>query len=100
VELVSPVILTIFENAFADTLQKLKTEISSKIDLKRACEDEGYEYSPPPEQWLFDQGIIEPLSLEISAESDDELSTLEEHMPQGRRFSLLRELWNNVSAKE
>ncbi|KAH7618391.1 hypothetical protein Ndes2526B_g07329 [Nannochloris sp. 'desiccata'] len=53
-------------------------------------------YVPPVEEVLLEEGIIQPLSLETSAESDDEMSVLE---GQGDvRYSLLRDLWGAVRA--
>ena len=49
---------------------------------------------PSPEQ-LLEEGIIHPLvSLEMSADSDDELSVLEERGDQ--RYRLLRDVWSSV----
>jgi hypothetical protein len=53
-------------------------------------------YVPPVEEVLLEEGIIQPLSLETSAESDDEMSVLEERGDV--RYSLLRELWGAVRA--
>ena len=41
-------------------------------------------------------GLIQPLSLDVSEESDDELSALEDRGDGDRRFQLLRVLWGGV----
>jgi len=53
-------------------------------------------YVPPVEEVLLEEGIIQPLSLETSAESDDEMAVLEERGDV--RYSLLRKLWGAVRA--
>jgi hypothetical protein len=53
-------------------------------------------YVPPVEEVLLEEGLIQPLSLETSAESDDEMTVLEERGDV--RYSLLKELWGAVRA--
>lgn len=53
-------------------------------------------YEAPDEVELLEEGLIEPLSLEVSGDSDDELSALEERSVGDCRFQLLRELWKGV----
>ena len=51
-------------------------------------------YIPPVEEVLLEEGVIQPLSLETSADSDDEMAVLEERGDV--RYSLLRDLWGAV----
>ena len=59
-------------------------------------------YEPPSEAMLLAEGLIEPVSLEMDDESDDELDALAEmydHDNKGegtQRYVLLRELWNSA----
>ncbi|KAK9805120.1 hypothetical protein WJX72_000185 [[Myrmecia] bisecta] len=59
-------------------------------------------YEPPTEASLLAEGLIEPVSLEMDDESDDELDALAEmydhdHKGEGtQRYVLLRELWNSA----
>ncbi|KAI8111078.1 hypothetical protein M9434_004651 [Picochlorum sp. BPE23] len=73
----------------------LKSQARSKIDLKESSEAmDSVQYVVPPEDWLSQQGIIQPLSLEMNAESDEELESFES--VGGERFTYLRELWSVV----
>lgn len=73
----------------------LKSQARSKIDLKESSEAmDSVQYVVPPEDWLSQQGIIQPLSLEMNAESDEELESFES--VGGERFTHLRELWSVV----
>ena len=59
-------------------------------------------YEPPTERQLLDDGLIEPVNLEMDAESDDELDALSEmYDPDNKgegtqRYTLLRELWSSA----
>ncbi|KAL0019458.1 hypothetical protein WJX77_004963 [Trebouxia sp. C0004] len=59
-------------------------------------------YEPPSESQLLADGLIEPVSLEMDAESDDELDALSEmYDPENKgdgtyRYTLLRELWSSA----
>ena len=59
-------------------------------------------YEPPSESQLLADGLIEPVSLEMDAESDDELDALAEMYDpdnkgeETRRYTLLRELWSSA----
>ena len=59
-------------------------------------------YEPPSESQLLADGLIEPVSLEMDAESDDELDALSEmYDPDNKgegthRYTLLRELWSSA----
>lgn len=59
-------------------------------------------YEPPTERQLLEDGLIEPVSLEMDAESDDELEALAEMYDpdnkgdETRRYTLLRELWSSA----
>lgn len=48
-------------------------------------------YVPPSEEVLLQEGLVQPLSLDMSADSDEELSALEER--GDRRYTMLRHLW-------
>ena len=58
-------------------------------------------YGPPTERQLLHDGLIEPVNLEMDAESDDELVTLSEmgdpdNKRKGtHRYTLLRESWSS-----
>ena len=59
-------------------------------------------YEPPSESQLLADGLIEPVSLEMDVESDDELDALSEmYDPDNKgegthRYTLLRELWSSA----
>ncbi|DBA70289.1 TPA: hypothetical protein ACH3X2_011717 [Trebouxia sp. C0005] len=59
-------------------------------------------YEPPSESQLLADGLIEPVSLEMDVESDDELDALSEmYDPENKgdgthRYTLLRELWSSA----
>ena len=59
-------------------------------------------YEPPSESSLLADGLIEPVSLEMDDESDDELEALAEmydHEKKGdgtHRYTLLKELWSSA----
>ncbi|KAL3132833.1 hypothetical protein ABBQ38_006758 [Trebouxia sp. C0009 RCD-2024] len=59
-------------------------------------------YEPPTEKQLLEDGLIEPVSLEMDAESDDELDALSEmYDPDNKgdgthRYTLLRDLWSSA----
>lgn len=59
-------------------------------------------YDPPTEKQLLEDGLIEPVSLEMDAESDDELDALSEmYDPDNKgdgthRYTLLRDLWSSA----
>ena len=59
-------------------------------------------YEPPTERQLLEDGLIEPVSLEMDAESDDELDALSEMYDpdnkgeETRRYTLLRDLWSSA----
>jgi hypothetical protein len=75
------------------TLNTLRSKTSGKIDLNESFESmDSIEYHPPPEHWISQQGLIQPLSLELSPDSDDELTTMETSSG-GERFKTLRDLW-------
>lgn len=67
--------------------------------------DAGYE--PPSESSLLADGLIEPVSLELDDDSDDELDAVSEMYdstqaaPESKgeetqRFQLLKELWSSA----
>lgn len=59
-------------------------------------------YQPPSESQLLADGLIEPVSLEMDVESDDELDALTEmYDPENKgegthRYTLLRDLWSSA----
>ena len=59
-------------------------------------------YEPPTERQLLEDGLIEPVSLEMDAESDDELDALSEMYDpdnkgeETRCYTLLRDLWSSA----
>ena len=59
-------------------------------------------YQAPSESQLLADGLIEPVSLEMDAESDDELDALTEmYDPDNKgegthRYTLLRDLWSGA----
>lgn len=83
-------------------LQQLKSE-SMQIDAARRKESNRQgdgssvwkQYTPPFEMVMLDEGIIEPLTFEMSAESEDELDEIEKTSgsAHAQRFGLLRRLW-------
>lgn len=44
-------------------------------------------------------GVVQPLSLEMNADSDDELTSLQERSGNAYRFDVLRELWSAVRVR-
>lgn len=56
-------------------------------------------YEAPAEDVLLNEGVIQPLSLELSADSDDELAAMEERAGGDSRFQLLRELWGGAGGR-
>ena len=75
------------------TLTTLPSKTSGKIDLNESFESvDSIEYHPPPEHWISQQGLVQPLSLELHPDSDDELTTMETSSG-GERFKALRDLW-------
>eukprot|EP00890_Picochlorum_soloecismus_P002647 jgi/Picsp_1/3383/NSC_06221-R1_hypothetical protein COCSUDRAFT_54957 [Coccomyxa subellipsoidea C-169] len=77
----------------ADIVARLKAQVVNRIDVKLSYEELDVKYTHAPEVWLMQQGIIQPLSLEMSADSDDEMTELEKLHPGGEKFVLLRDLW-------
>jgi hypothetical protein len=81
------------DSSFTDRLVKQLQGETTKTESKSSLPVE--EYSPPVEPMLLDQGIIQPLSLDMNADSDDELTALEQASSARHeaKFSLLSELW-------
>ncbi|KAK9789237.1 hypothetical protein WJX73_008930, partial [Symbiochloris irregularis] len=82
-------------------LQALQTEVDNEDPNDPASADEIMApiYEPPSEASLLQEGLIEPVSLEMDAESEDEVQALSEMYDQENggegthRFELLRQLW-------
>jgi hypothetical protein len=58
------------------------------------------DYQLPLETVLLAQGLVQPLDLGMSADSDGELAGLEAQWSQGggaNRYKLLRELWRGAT---
>ena len=77
----------------ADIVARLKAQVINRADVKISYEDLDVTYLHAPEVWLLQQGIIQPLSLEMSTDSDDEITELEKRHPGGEKYALLRDLW-------
>lgn len=77
-------------------LRQLKAEAaSSNTQL-----DEWWKYEPTSNESLLQQGVVQPISLDMNPDSDDELAGLEERAAgKGRtvaRYQLLRQLWKTA----
>ena len=70
----------------------LRAKTAAKIDLNESLESlDATTYKAPEESWLTQQGIIQPLSLDMSEESDSEIEDV-----VGRdRAAALKELWTS-----
>lgn len=77
----------------ADIVARLKAQLISRIDGNLSYDKSDVAYLHAPEVWLLQQGIIQPLSLEMSADSDDEIAELEKQHPSSEKYVLLRDLW-------
>ncbi|KAL6773723.1 hypothetical protein ACKKBG_A22215 [Auxenochlorella protothecoides x Auxenochlorella symbiontica] len=80
-----------------DTPSTARSAVSGgKPDVLLAPDSAGYEAQAASE--LLDQGLVEPLSLNMDEESDEDLQTLEHTgrgtgLPAPRRFAALRDIW-------
>lgn len=77
-------------------LHEIKSEIASsnRTGIKLRSDGRWSHYWPPSETFLLEESLIEPLMLDLSTESEDELEELEErHSGQVNRFALLHQLW-------
>lgn len=80
-------------------LEALHSESPIAEDSPTASDLLGPVYEPPTESSLLQDGLIEPVSLEMDEESEDEVEKLSEMYDQENggegthRFELLRELW-------
>ena len=77
----------------ADIVARLKAKVMNRSDKKISYEDFDVKYLHAPEVWQLQQGMIQPLSLEMSTDSDDEITELEKRHPGGEKYALLRDLW-------
>ena len=70
----------------------LRAKTAAKIDLNESLESlDATTYKAPEESWLTQHGIIQPLSLDMSEESDSEIEDV-----VGRdRAAALKELWTS-----
>lgn len=83
-------------------IKQLRAEAAAALESEGLKDNNLEYYDLPSDQTLLNEGLIQPLSLEMGADSDDELSALEETTrlddgsKEGRRYEMLRELWKAV----
>jgi hypothetical protein len=84
------------DNFSPGLLRQLRAEAAS-CDTKM---DEWWKYEPTSNESLLQQGVVQPFSLDMNPDSDDELSGLEDRAAgQGgavARYQLLRQLWKTA----
>ena len=78
------------EQNVEDIVATLRAKSAARIDLNESLESlDATTYNAPDESWLTQQGIIQPLSLDMTEESDSEL----EVVVGLDRATALKELW-------
>jgi len=84
------------DNFSPGLLRQLRAEAAS-CDTQM---DEWWKYEPTSNESLLQQGVVQPFSLDMNPDSDDELSSLEDRATgQGgavARYQLLRQLWKTA----
>lgn len=85
------------EQNVEEIVRTLREKASTKIDLNESEESFDFTtYHAPNESWITQQGIIQPLSLDMDSDSDSELEDVVGH----ERAMDLKELWTSHAREQ